>query len=297
MLQTKQQDIGRPMDIQIINNGVEPLALCWDPRLDVPQEVYPVMDRATKIVFGQSRPSSWTKRPEDVALTTSSIINLLRGPGCRSWRCSGGFCAYQLLSRITLGSDWPHLIQANYRTMLRGVGVERFNEPLFFANSGSTRSPNQVSCVRQRSPSAISNASIRMRLIAICFSSLRYVASRSSVQHANGWLSWRGSVKAVAMTSATCSGWYVTGRPARGRSCKPSSPASLKRLSQVRTVVSVSSSACAIAGTRFPISASRIRRARSTSRAGAVRERANFSIADCSAAVNFFNLSAIAGLL
>src|SRR2546430_17486560 len=80
------------MDIQIINNGVEPLDLCWYPRLDVTKEVHPVMNRATKIVLGQSRPSSWTKRTEDVALTTSSIINLLRGPGCRSWRFSGGVC-------------------------------------------------------------------------------------------------------------------------------------------------------------------------------------------------------------
>src|SRR5262249_1319905 len=68
VLQTKQQDIGRPMDIQIINNGVESLDLCWDPPLDVPKEVHPVIDRAPKIVFGQRLPSRWTKRPEDVAL-------------------------------------------------------------------------------------------------------------------------------------------------------------------------------------------------------------------------------------
>src|SRR5215470_1044552 len=167
VLQTKQPDIGRPMDIPIIPNGVEPLDLCWPPRLDVTKEVHPVMERAPQRVLGQRRPRRWTKRPEDVALTPSSRINLLRGPGGRSWRCRSGFRAAQWLSRRTLGGDRPHLIQATYRTLRRWVGVERVHAPLFFANAGSTRSPNQVSWVRQRRPSAISPSSIRRRLIAI----------------------------------------------------------------------------------------------------------------------------------
>jgi hypothetical protein len=108
---------------------------------------------------------------------------------------------------------------------------------------------------------------------------------------------WARSSQGVAMTSAPCSGGHGTGRPARGRSCKPSSPAAWKRWSHVRTVVAVRASSWTSAGTRLPISARRIRRAHSTARAGAVRARAHFSIAACSAAVNFFNLSAIAGLV
>src|SRR5215470_15693005 len=89
----------------------------------------------------------------------------------------------------------------------------------------------------------------------------------------------------------------MAGRPERGRSCKPSSPSALKRLSQVRTVSCVNSSSCAIAGTRVPALASRMIRARSTSRAGAVRERANLSMAVCSSAVSFRNFMPIRSLL
>src|SRR4029450_13282997 len=44
VLQTKQQDIGCTMDMQIVNNGVESLALCGAPPLDVTQAVHPIMD-------------------------------------------------------------------------------------------------------------------------------------------------------------------------------------------------------------------------------------------------------------
>lgn len=42
---------------------------------------------------------------------------------------------------------------------------------------------------------------------------------------------------------------YVAGRPERGRPVNPSSPSLLNRLSQAHTVISVSSSYCAMAGT------------------------------------------------
>src|SRR5262249_4490351 len=71
----------------------------------------------------------------------------------------------------------------------------------------------------------------------------------------------------------------------------------LKRLSQVCTVSWVNSSSWAIAGTRVPALASRMIRARSTAHAGAVRERANFSMAVCSLAVSFRSFMAISSLL
>src|SRR5262245_747471 len=116
------------------------------------------------------------------------------------------------MSRIALSSDRPHFVHTNHHAVFRQVGVERFNEPLFLANSESTRSPNHVSCVRQRRPSAINNSSIRLRLSSLFFSSLRYVSRRSSVQYAKRCPSFCGSLKAAAITSATCSELCVAGR-------------------------------------------------------------------------------------
>ncbi|HEY7543988.1 MAG TPA: hypothetical protein VID27_03855, partial [Blastocatellia bacterium] len=62
---------------------------------------------------------------------------------------------YKLFARIAFGSNWSHLIQADHPTAFRWGGIEPLDAPLFSANSGSTRSPNQDSCVRQRNPSAI----------------------------------------------------------------------------------------------------------------------------------------------
>src|SRR5215510_5255516 len=214
--QTKQQDIGRPMDIQIIHNRIEAFVLRRHPLLHVAEEIHPVGDRASEIISGQRLPGRWTKRAKDVPLAPTAIINFLRSALPWTPESQGRCRGHQLLPCITLRRHWSHLIETDYRTLFRWLGVERFNGPLFLANSGSTRSPNHVSWVRQRSPSASNNSSIRLRLIGIFFSSLRYVASRSSVQHANGWLSCCGFVNAVAMTSETCSGGYVTGRPERG---------------------------------------------------------------------------------
>jgi hypothetical protein len=95
---------------------------------------------------------------------------------------------------------------------------------------------------------------------------------QSCVQHAKGWPNCCGPVGASAMASETCSGWYVTGRPERGQFCNQARPSSLDRLGQARTVISVSSSSRAMAGTRRPAPANKIMRARSTSRAGAARQ-------------------------
>ena len=55
----------------------------------------------------------------------------------------------------------PHFIQADYDVALGRVGVEGFDAPAFSAKSGSTRSPNHVSCIRQRNPSATQSAPVR----------------------------------------------------------------------------------------------------------------------------------------
>ena len=93
----------------------------------------------------------------------------------------------------------------DYAAFGRG-GVERLDAPLFSAKAGSTFSPNQVSCWRQRRPSATSSSLMRLRLMGTPLLSLRYAASRSSVQQAKGWPNSCGSLSAAAMTAPTCSG-------------------------------------------------------------------------------------------
>jgi hypothetical protein len=89
---------------------------------------------------------------------------------------------------------------------------------------------------------------MRLRLIAIPFCSFKCAASRSSVQEAKGSPSARGSVSAAAITSATCAGEYVAGRPQRGRSSRPARPSALKRWMRLRTVSASRRSRSAIAG-------------------------------------------------
>src|SRR5262249_37457342 len=158
------------MDIQVINNRIDAFDLGRDPRLDLFEEVNPVLDRTSEVIFGQRLPRRRTKRAEDVALASAAVIDLLPGSLSRARRIGLRFRTDQSLSEVAFRRHWPHLIQTNHRAVFRRGSVERFNEPLFLANSGSTRSPNQVSCVCQRKPSAINNSSIRLRLISIFFS-------------------------------------------------------------------------------------------------------------------------------
>src|SRR5262245_25078455 len=205
MLQTKQEDITRAMCAQVINNRIDTIEIRRQPFLDTLKKVYPVECRACAVGLRQRLSGYWSKGAEDIAFITPPVVDLLSGSLRRSPRFGLWLNPRQLMSRIALGGDRTHFVHTDHRAVFRRVGVERFNEPLFLANSGSTRSPNQVSCVRQRRPSAINNSSIRLRLISIFFSSLRYVSRRSSVQQAKGCPSFCGSLKAAAMTSATCS--------------------------------------------------------------------------------------------
>jgi hypothetical protein len=154
---------------------------------------------------------------------------------------------------------------------------ERGNEPLFWAKSESTRSPNQCSSLRHRSPSACKISLILLRLIAIPFSSLRYTSSLSRVQCPKGKARSSGLVRAVATTTETSPVLYVGGRPVRTSSKSPGNPASLKRWSQLRTVFSATPHRAAMWGTRCLSLAHCTIRARSTCLAGAVRERLNGS--------------------
>jgi hypothetical protein len=99
------------------------------------------------------------------------------------------------------------------------------------------------------------------------------------------------------MTALTCSGVYVAGRPGRAASCNPASPWRLKRFSHARTVAWQRRNSWAMAATRCPWWAPQIMRARSTVRAGSVREWANRWMGSTSSAVMGRMRNAIGHLL
>ena len=135
----------RANQAEIIDDGVDPLALGRQPKLDFLQEGHPTGGAAAKVRPGESLTGGGAERTEDVALAAPAIINLLPGS-------SGGRTArlHQGLAGEGLGALRPHLIKADDYAACRRRGVERRDPPLFSANSGSTRSPNHVSCRRQR---------------------------------------------------------------------------------------------------------------------------------------------------
>jgi hypothetical protein len=87
------------------------------------------------------------------------------------------------------------------------------------------------------------------------------------------------------MTSLTCSGVYVAGRPGRGASCNQASPRRLKCFSQARTVAWQRRNSWAMVAAHCPWWASQIMRAHSTMRAGSIRECASRWIVSTSSAV------------
>src|SRR5262249_3458791 len=297
MCQRKQQHITGSVRRQIIQDRIDSLDLLFNRRFNLLQKINPIGRRPLAIIFGQGFAGRWLEGSEDIAFGSPPIINLLLGTLTTHVAFGYNDGLNQSHTGLTFGCHRPHLIQADYDTARRWRAVEPFNRPLFSANSGSTRSPNQVSWLRQRKPSAISNSSMRERLMAKALCSLRYACNRDSVHLAKGRPSFCGSVKAAAMTSATWPEVYVGGRPLRGKSLRPASPLSLKRLSQVRTVFSERLSFCAIIGTDFGCEARRTMRARSTQRAGLLRERASLVMASCSSAVSSLSFKAIGHLI
>src|SRR5215472_9352735 len=170
MLQGKQQHVSRSMHGQIIQDGVDALDALGNPLLDLSEKIEPVLGRSPLIGSGQCLCSSGLKGPEDVALGSASIVDLLLG-------APSGFVPFwislrmhQLLPQKSFRRLRPHFIQVHDGTPLGRGCVERGDRPLCLAKSGSSRSPNQCSSLRQRSPSASKISLIRLRVMAIPFS-------------------------------------------------------------------------------------------------------------------------------
>jgi hypothetical protein len=110
----------------------------------------------------QGRTASRLESPEDIAATSSAIVDLLFSP-LGLGRCRRD----ELLAWKAPGRLRPHLLQADHYAARWRRGVELLDDPLFLAKSGSTRSPNQVSSWRHFRPSRMKISLIRLRRIAM----------------------------------------------------------------------------------------------------------------------------------
>src|SRR5215212_2418369 len=206
MGQRPEQDIDGAVGAQVVQHCVDPRRGRIEPSVDPLQKVDPGGRGATAGGDGQRRSRCRHQRPEDVPSAAPPVVDLLPGASSPLPTRSG---LHEPLAGKAVGALWPHLIETDHDPILRRTGVEGDDSPLFSAKAGSGRSPNQVSCCRQRNPSACKISPMRLRFMAMPLSSLRYAANRSSVQLANGSPSVWGSVRLAAMSSPTSSVVYV----------------------------------------------------------------------------------------
>ena len=140
MEQAEQQHVGCAVSAEIISDRIDPLDRGIDPGFDLAQEVDPVGCRSAIIRVSKGRAAGRLEGPENVAAAPPAVVDLLLGAvGCGRCRLD------KVLAWIALGCLWAHLVQADHYAARRRRGVELFDDPLFLAKSGSTRSPNQVS--------------------------------------------------------------------------------------------------------------------------------------------------------
>ena len=107
-------------------------------------------------------PRARLERATDVARTPAAVIDLRRA-------ALGRACLYvdEGLPREGLCRFRTQLVATDDGAGGGGAGVEALDRPRFAATSGSTRSPHQFSCWRQRSPSLRKTSSSRRRFLVM----------------------------------------------------------------------------------------------------------------------------------
>ncbi len=296
MSSREEHGINRAVCLQVIHNRVHMLYLCAQLSIHPTEEIDIVGSGSAGVASGVCLPISRSERSKDISFAPQPIIDLLFG-SCATRFSSSPSKFHKLLARVALDRHRSHLIHTEDYASLWGLGVELDDGPLFWANCGSssslacslTRLPNQRSWKRHFKPSLRKSAPTRLGLIGMSRCSFRYVASLCKVQLPKGRGGSHsiclGSVRAVAITSPTCSCVYVGGRPILGSSAKAETPPLLKRSIQRLTVMRCSCNCPAIEFTRSPRLASHMMRALSTVRDGWVREWASLRTASRSSSV------------
>ncbi len=164
MGQRPQQHVHRPVGAQVVEDGVDPPGRRIDPGIDLVEEVHPVRRGPSRIRNGERRSRRRFEGAEDIPLAASPVVDLLRRPDPPR---TGRIGTDQTGAAMAFGALRSHLIQADHDAVGRWGLVEGDDRPLFSAKAGSTRSPNHVSWVRQRTPSACRISPIRLRCIVM----------------------------------------------------------------------------------------------------------------------------------
>jgi hypothetical protein len=182
MRQGAHPDIGGPMGTQMSHHGRESCDGGSNPGLHRRPKVDIVGGGASRLGHRQRLAISRLAGPEELPFAPPSVIALLGGPPGRFSALAGEhgwgwgvdlIRRHQLPSRNALGTLRPQLIAAHYDTAWRRRGRERRDAPLLSAKAGAPRAPNQVSCGRQRQPSASNSSSMRVRVIHMPWPSFR----------------------------------------------------------------------------------------------------------------------------
>src|SRR5215213_8260666 len=93
---------------QVIGDGVDPLDILRQPALDFLQEGHPGGGPTPRVGSREGGAGCRTEGAEDIALTAPAVVDFLASPAC-VWRLRSD----QVPSRVALGADWPHLVQAD----------------------------------------------------------------------------------------------------------------------------------------------------------------------------------------
>ena len=140
MQEAKQQHVGRAVNVEVVQHGVDPLDRGIDPGLDLAQKVDPVNGGAALVGEGEGGAARRLQGAKDIAGSAApAVIDLLPG----TLRLGSGRLD-EPLARIALGRLRAHLVQADYDAAGWCCGVELLDRPLTWA-SGRQAPPYQSS--------------------------------------------------------------------------------------------------------------------------------------------------------
>src|SRR3954449_5164944 len=131
----EQEHIGGAVEVEVVHHRVDPLDPGIDPALDPAEEIEPVRSGAARVSFGEGLPCGRSKGAEDIAFTTSAVVDLLLGP----LRLGRGRLDHAPAG-VAPGRLRSHLVEADDYAALGWGSVEALDRPLIWALTSSVTS-------------------------------------------------------------------------------------------------------------------------------------------------------------